>query len=349
MIKFLNKENNITEYAFNINFNIFNHLNAIIMVFFIAIYIIIGALIIVNLSDADKLISDDKKNTYKNIYEILNAILYINNERDVVFEYENENIKNNKTFDKQLENNIGIVQNISILSDLKRIKNSAYDSLDFLKFFMLNKTSKYNLEFFNNIYVIIRGKDYYEKIYIKDYDKDNIVYRRLNTLIYKVIQKKSSLNRDIFTNIEKSKNLSSLNINNINEYINIIDNIDNKNYVPNVSDNIVDVAKDAIKDKDDKSIKEKLDIFDLLLNDIDIIINPDKYKKVKKDIYIDKLKKYLYTNKILFFTYLALILLFVLILLHKAFIIINSQLYYIFLIILFSVVISIAYLSNLYK
>jgi hypothetical protein len=268
-----------------------------------------------------------------------------NNPKTAVREY----LKTHSEFeiDKQIQNKLLIT--VAPEGYLKRIKNSAYDSLDFLKFFMLNKTSKYNLEFFNNIYVIIRGKDYYEKIYIKDYDKDNIVYRRLNTLIYKVIQKKSSLNRDIFTNIEKSKNLSSLNINNINEYINIIDNIDNKNYVPNVSDNIVDVAKDAIKDKDDKSIKEKLDIFDLLLNDIDIIINPDKYKKVKKDIYIDKLKKYLYTNKILFFTYLALILLFVLILLHKAFIIINSQLYYIFLIILFSVVISIAYLSNLYK
>lgn len=326
-----------------------NNIDGIIMLVFIFFYIIIAVNILNNLSKLDLLISDEQNNTYKNVYEILNAILYINNERKTVFKYENENMKNNSTFDKQLENNISIINNTAKLSDMRMIKNTAYNSLDFLKYFMLNKSSRYNLEFFNNIYILIKGKDYYEKFYINDYDNDNIVYRKLNTLIYKIIEKKNVLKEDIFSKIEENKNFTSFNVYNINQYIDFIDNIEDKNYIAKaVNDNDgTKYVPDVYKEDLDITIKKKLDVFDLLMNDVDIIVNPDKYTKVKKDKFKTQFKKCLYTNKILFFSYLTLIFILILFLLHKVFIMINSQMYYMFLIILFIIIFSIVYLTSL--
>lgn len=326
---------------------IIENIENIIIIIFLLLYIIIGINIILNLSKLELLISDDKNNTYKNVYEILNAILYINNEEKTVFKYEKENMRKNSTFDKQFENNISVINNTSKISDMKLIKKNAYNSLDFLKYFMLNKSSQYNLEFFNNIYILIKGKDYDEKIYINDYDKDDIVYRKLNTLIYKLIEKKDVLNEDIFNKINNNKNFTSLNVHNIKQYIDLIDNIENKNFITNSIEDDTKNVPDALEEDLDNKIISKLNVFDLLVNDIDIVINPDKYKKYKKDEFIIKFKKYLYTNKILFFSYLTLIFIVILILLHNVFIMINSQLYYMFLIILFIIIFSIVYLTNL--
>tara|TARA_B100001540_G_C15811005_1_gene644523 strand:- start:785 stop:1858 length:1074 start_codon:yes stop_codon:yes gene_type:complete len=136
---------------------------------YVLCYYYVGKLI---LKDYDKIKSLKNDNTdnlikYMNVYKILNTLMYLNSQDNVmyeVFEYNTRNIKNSKTLDKLLEENIAKIHYTSNEIEIEYIKSKAIGKKDYLKYISLDSISPFYFgEYFENQYIIISNKKYYIK------------------------------------------------------------------------------------------------------------------------------------------------------------------------------------------
>jgi len=171
----------------------------------ISLFVVGGTLIKTSYDDINHIITKEYNDiyVYMVIYKILNAIISINDEKDVVFDYINTELRNTKTFTQELEYNIASYENLSNTSKIISMKINAFETLDFLKYMVLDRLSPYYYKYFDNIYVKMPGNGGGDKIYIdniyknktyKATQKIDAAYKKINELIKNKLSKNTIIN-----------------------------------------------------------------------------------------------------------------------------------------------------------
>lgn len=151
---------------------------------------------------------------YYSVYKILNAFILISDLKHQITPMSHPKLNDlQQTFDQILERNIASYENTSVSSEIKRIKLSAYEKLDFLKYFVFDPMSPYFLQYFKNTYIrLYIAKDPatnpdgspYENIYLEDIyntkltqpDKYNEINRKVKNILEKASQKNIDVDKD---------------------------------------------------------------------------------------------------------------------------------------------------------
>lgn len=130
-------------------------------------YTTVNGILLDGFNKINKDIMDSNKFLYKYnaMYKITNAIMHISNMKDKVTEYSHEKLPSNETIDTVIEHNIGILENINNIAKIRIIKKKAYDSLDFVKYLVLDSVSPYYIKYFDNMYISLPDTI---NIYLKD-------------------------------------------------------------------------------------------------------------------------------------------------------------------------------------
>lgn len=135
------------------------YLNISIYIFLFIIYVTYtttNSIIIKNFKDIEQHINQDSNNIYiySNTYKILNAIMVVGNIQNSFMKYADENLNYEETtFDSILEKNISSSVNANNSSQVLILKQKSYDTLDFAKYFVLDKSSPFFVTYFEDIYI----------------------------------------------------------------------------------------------------------------------------------------------------------------------------------------------------
>ena len=154
----------------------------VVIILYLFIYYYIGNLILNDYDKINSILKNESNNLYKymNVYKILNTLMYLNdndNLMDEVFDYNTSKIKNDKTLEEILQENIAKIHYISNEIEIEYIKSSAKSNKDYLKYISLNSISPYYFtKYFDKQYIIINENKYYLQNLLKE---NNIVNEKI--------------------------------------------------------------------------------------------------------------------------------------------------------------------------
>jgi len=154
-------------YSLYYNYTTKNLILLVCILIYLSCYYYIGKLIIKDYDKIEllKINNTDNLIKYMNLYKILNTLMYFNDQDNLMYEvleYNTSNIKNTKSLDKVLEENIAKIHYTSNEIEIEYIKSNAISNNDYLKYISLDSISPfYFREYFENEYIMISNKQYY--------------------------------------------------------------------------------------------------------------------------------------------------------------------------------------------